>query len=115
MSRKIDWTPLGHAALALVMQALVGGVLALMFYSRNSDWPVFQSCWLLGALFASAFYYGREVTQRQAVIAADRGISVPAAWRYGWIPFRWHWASQADLYAPVFMTHLAVWLIGRVT
>lgn len=62
--------PYTHTALALVMMAIVGGTF------RNAA---------IGATFASAFYYGREVSQAQTSIAKSLDVYRSSVWYRGWV------------------------------
>lgn len=105
MIAKADLTPLWHAVLGVVMQTAVAFLVTAVCYLMLGRWSVTFGL-VLGAIFATGFYYGREVTQRQTVLARSGGLAVVAVWHLGWAPWRWHRASQADFLAPFVVTHV---------
>lgn len=105
MSANRDNSPLWHAVLGALMQSAVAVIVAAVgFLAFGRYSPAFGL--FVGFFFASGFYYGREVTQRQAVLAKSGGAAVVDVWHLGWNPLRWHRSSQLDLLAPVGVTAL---------
>lgn len=83
----MDWTPVFHALIAVLAQALVGLVLG--------NW------WLGGAL-ASSWWLAREHTQAEYrwIQAFAGGHRAGMPWWSGFDPRVWNWASGLDALAP---------------
>lgn len=83
----MGWTPLIHALIAMLAQALVGLMLG--------NW------WLGGAL-ACSWWLAREHTQAEyrwiQTFAGGRRMGMP--WWGGFDPRVWNWASGLDALAP---------------
>lgn len=86
-----DLTPLEHALVAVVLQALIFFVL-LMFVDAASAWAG-------GTAFAIGVFVGREHAQAEELLCKQtptRNKAVLQALMF----WRWKWASQMDLYVP---------------
>lgn len=83
----MDWTPLIHALIAMLAQALVGLVLG--------NW------WLGGAL-ACSWWLAREHTQAEYrwIEAFANGRRAGMPWWGGFDPKVWNWGSALDALAP---------------
>lgn len=91
-----DWTPLGHALIALGVQAAACGVCVFSGLSLSAGAGA-------GAAVASALYYGREHAQEER----RQG----RAWYKVLIPDRtWSLGNRLDLVAPAAATG-TVWLL----
>lgn len=69
-----------HAVIAVFLMA-VAWIVAAAAGAGDAVW--------IGAVFASAFYYGREVSQYQDAIAQARGVARSSLWYLGWWPPAW--------------------------
>lgn len=96
-------TNLSHAGLALILQVAVAFCAAFLGFGDV------VRCFLLGALLAIGFYFGREVAQH------ERKAGTPP-W---WSGFRIHeWSRDAllDFFLPIvatFGTTLLMWVLFR--
>lgn len=95
----MDRTPLIHAAMAAVVQILLGLLLGN---------------WWLGGLLACVWWLAREHTQAEYrwISAYGHGVRDRMPWWGGFDPRAWDWPSTLDLLAPVVVCALIYW-IGR--
>lgn len=87
----MDMTPLLHVPVALAIQAAVAWPLR----RRLDGWH-----WLTGAVAATCFYLGREVTQHERKMADRLRVPVVEMFPEGF--YLWHWSADAllDLAVP---------------
>ena len=85
---KPDFTPLQHAAIAVVCQVFTGLIL---------------NDWLLGAAFGVALFLGREHAQAEYrwIAKYGQGKRENMPWWGGFAPRAWNTASLLDCVTPV--------------
>lgn len=56
---------------------------------------------LTGWLVSTTFYYSRELSQHQTILARTTGVFRSTLWLKGWWPLSWDAKQQAEFIVPV--------------
>lgn len=97
-----DYTPLEHAAYALLM----GCAVVIGTFLFTGDISV-----LAAVLFPTGFFLGREHAQAEAKIKKKQPeLALPEFAAFA--IWKWNWGSQMDFYAPFAAVLVTGWLAG---